>query len=107
VVPVDTTRAALEAIRARPPDILISDIGMPDEDGYDLIRAVRALGPGSGSVTPAIAVTAFARGTDYERALSEGYDLHLAKPVERDALTIAVRELLGGRLLRKLRGEDA
>jgi signal transduction histidine kinase len=105
VVSVDTVQGALDAIRARPPDVLISDIGMPDEDGYDLIRAVRALGPGTGSVTPAIAVTAFARGTDYERALSEGYDLHLAKPIERDALTVAVRELLGGRLLRKLRGE--
>jgi CheY-like chemotaxis protein len=105
VVAVETVRAAMDAIDKGPPDALISDIGLPDEDGYDLIRLVRALGRERGGAMPAIALTAFARESDYERALAEGYDLHLAKPIERDTLTSAVRELLGGRLLRQLRGE--
>jgi signal transduction histidine kinase len=97
VIAVDTTRAALDAIHAGAPDVLISDIGLPDEDGYDLIRVVRTLEPDQGGTVPAIALTAFARGSDYERALIEGYDQHLAKPIERAALISAVRELLGGR----------
>jgi PAS domain S-box-containing protein len=103
VVALDTVRSALDVIRAQPPDVLISDIGMPDEDGYDLIRAVRGLAPERGGATPAIAVTAFARGTDHEQALSAGYDRHLAKPVERDSLTAVVAELLGAALSRDLR----
>jgi CheY-like chemotaxis protein len=83
----------------------MSDIGLPDEDGYDLIRAVRALGADRGGATPAIAVTAFARGSDSERALSAGYDLHLAKPIECHTLTSAVRALLGEGRLRARRGE--
>ena len=97
--------SALDAVRARRPDLVISDIGLPGQDGYELIREIRGLGPERGGDTPAIALTAFARGTDYARALGEGYDLHLAKPIERAALTAAIQELLGGALLRKLRGE--
>jgi signal transduction histidine kinase len=106
VFAVETVRAAIEAIRVHAPALVISDIGLPgEEDGYDLIRELRALGRERGGTTPAIALTAFARGTDNARALGEGYDLHLAKPIERDSLTAAIQELLGGALLRKLRGE--
>jgi CheY-like chemotaxis protein len=105
VVALDTVESALDAIRAQPPDVLISDIGMPEHDGHDLIRAVRRLAPERGGATPAIAVTAFARGTDHEQALNAGYDRHLAKPVERDALTAAISELLRAGLPGKLRRE--
>ena len=84
---------ALEALLALNLNVLISDIGMPDEDGYELIRKVRALGPGAGQI-PAIALTAYARRADRHRALSAGYDLHLAKPVEPTDLARAVANLV-------------
>jgi len=84
---------ALEALLALNLNVLISDIGMPDEDGYELIRKVRALGPGAGQI-PAIALTAYARRADRHRALSAGYDLHLAKPVEPNDLARAVANLV-------------
>src|SRR2546426_951068 len=84
---------ALEALLALNLNVLISDIGMPDEDGYELIRKVRALGPGAGQI-PAIALTAYARQADRDRALSAGYDLYLAKPVEPNDLARAVANLV-------------
>jgi CheY-like chemotaxis protein len=96
VVGVDGTAAALDAIRAAPPDVLISDIGLADRDGYDLIRAVRGL-PGEPAGMPAIALSAFARDSDRLDALRAGYDRHLAKPVEPRSLRSAVAELLDGR----------
>jgi CheY-like chemotaxis protein len=74
-------------------DVLISDIGMPDADGYQLIRAVRALPPAEGGATPAIALTAFARSEERTRALIAGYQLHVAKPVEQWELCAAVGSL--------------
>src|SRR2546427_6816837 len=82
-----------QALLALNLNVLISDIGMPDEDGYELIRKVRALGPGAGQI-PAIALTAYARRADRHRALSAGYDLHLAKPVEPNDLARAVANLV-------------
>jgi signal transduction histidine kinase/ActR/RegA family two-component response regulator len=74
-------------------DVLLADIGMPGEDGYSLIRRVRALSrPGSASI-PAAALTAFAREEDCERALRAGFQLHLAKPIELSALVAAVAKL--------------
>jgi len=84
---------ALEALLALNLNVLISDIGMLDEDGYELIRKVRALGPGAGQI-PAIALTAYARRADRHRALSAGYDLHLAKPVEPNDLARTVANLV-------------
>ena len=72
---------AVEAIRVKPPDILISDIGMPGVDGYDLIKQVRRL-PEKGSKVPAIALTAYTRTEDRLQALRAGYDMHVPKPVE-------------------------
>jgi CheY-like chemotaxis protein len=75
------------------PDVLIADIGMPVEDGYSLIRKVRALPHERGGRTPALALTAYARDDDRKRALSEGYQIHLAKPVDRVELASAIAGL--------------
>jgi PAS domain S-box-containing protein len=96
VVGVDTADAALDAIRLAPPDVLISDLGLADRDGYDLIRTVRRL-PGDQAGLPAIALSAFARESDRLDALRAGYDRHLAKPIEPRLLRFAVAELLANR----------
>ncbi|AKT36146.1 hybrid sensor histidine kinase/response regulator [Chondromyces crocatus] len=80
---------ALARLQALRPDILVSDIGMPGEDGYTLIERVRALPPDRGGRTPAVALTAYARMEDRTRALLSGYNMHLTKPVEpTELLTI-------------------
>jgi CheY-like chemotaxis protein len=76
---------ALEAFETFSPDVVLSDISLPGIDGYEFIRCVRALGPRRGRV-PAIALTAFARPEDRQRALTAGFDEHLPKPVEPGAL---------------------
>jgi len=73
---------AVEAVMAKTPDILISDIGMPGVDGYDLIRQIRRLPAASGGKVPAIALTAYTRTEDRLQALRAGYDMHVPKPVE-------------------------
>jgi CheY-like chemotaxis protein len=77
------------------PSLLISDIEMPCEDGYSLIANVRALTPEDGGLTPAIALTAHARIEDRMRALSAGYQMHVAKPVEPAELVIVIASLAG------------
>ena len=74
--------AGVEAITAKMPDILISDIGMPGLDGYDLIQQVRRLPAANGGKLPAIALTAYTRTEDRLQALRAGYDMHVPKPVE-------------------------
>jgi hypothetical protein len=74
---------------------LITDIGMPGEDGYALMQKVRALSASEGGAVPAIALTAFARAEDRERAISSGFQTHLAKPVEASALLAAVATVSG------------
>lgn len=73
---------ALDTLMARVPDVLISDIGMPGIDGYDLIRQVRDLPPNRGGKVPAIALTAYTRTEDRLQSLRAGYDMHVPKPVE-------------------------
>jgi len=75
------------------PDVLVSDIGMPGEDGIDLITKVRALGPERGGNIPAIALTAYARAEDRARVLAAGYQRHIAKPVEAPTLATVVAVL--------------
>lgn len=75
------------------PDVVISDIGIPDEDGYQLINKVRALPADRGGLTPAIALTGYATNRDRERALSAGYQMHIAKPVEPADLVAAIVSL--------------
>lgn len=85
---------ALEELRLATPDLLLSDIEMPNEDGYSLIRRVRALEEGRERRLPAIALTAHARSSDRARALAEGYQLHMPKPVEPAELVLAIASLL-------------
>jgi len=73
---------AYEILRSSRPNLLLSDIGMPEQDGYDLIRKVRALPAEEGGLTPAVALTAFARSEDRRRVFLAGYQMHVAKPVE-------------------------
>ena len=87
--------AALEMLQAWRPDVLLADIGMPDGDGYELIQRVRGLPEGRGGRTPAAALTAYAGPSDRERALSSGFQLHVAKPVEPAELTAAIASLAG------------
>lgn len=77
------------------PDVLLADINMPGEDGYSLIRRLRARDPENGAAIPAIALTAMARPEDSERALSSGFQMHIPKPVDIDDLFSAVRSLIG------------
>ena len=93
VRPCGTAGEALEAVRGWKPDVLLSDIGMPHEDGYDLIRRVRSLAPAEGGQTPAAALTAYARDEDRARALAAGFQLHAAKPVCPDELIEVVASL--------------
>ena len=88
--------SAGEALTALPqwrPDVLMSDIGMPFEDGYDLIHKVRALTEEHGGRVPAAALTAYAREEDRKRAIAEGYQLHVAKPASSADLVAAVATL--------------
>ena len=87
---------ALAAIRRKRPDVLLSDIGMPGEDGYMLIQQVRALEEETGlGRIPAVALTAFARAEDRRRALMAGFQMHVPKPVEAAELTAVVANLAG------------
>ena len=85
----------LTLLRGFTPHVLISDIGMPGKDGYELIREVRDLTPEAGGKVPAIALTAFARSEDRTRALMSGYQIHIAKPIEPQELLATVGSLAG------------
>ncbi|PTL78597.1 PAS domain-containing protein [Vitiosangium sp. GDMCC 1.1324] len=89
VITAATAAEALQAVREKRPELLISDIGMPGEDGYQLIAQVRALPAEEGGGVPAVALTAYARVEDRTRALTAGFNMHVAKPVEpAELLTI-------------------
>jgi signal transduction histidine kinase/ActR/RegA family two-component response regulator len=90
VTSVGSAEEAMHAIAERPPSLLVSDIGMPGEDGYALIARVRALPAESGGRLPAVAVTAFTRDDDRARALRAGYTAHVAKPIDPAALVTLV-----------------
>ncbi|GJD22003.1 two-component hybrid sensor and regulator [Rivularia sp. IAM M-261] len=86
---------ALELISQCKPDVIVSDIGMPGEDGYALIRKIRELPSNAGGNIPAAALTAYARSEDRLRAIREGFQLHLPKPIEAAELTTVVASLVG------------
>jgi signal transduction histidine kinase/ActR/RegA family two-component response regulator len=94
---VGSAAAALAAFETFQPDLLLSDIAMPQSSGYDLIGQVRALPSAALRGVPAIALTAFARPADAQRALDAGFQRHLAKPVDNDALVAAVAALARSR----------
>lgn len=87
--------AALVEVKRWHPDLLISDIGMPVEDGYSLIKQVRAEGFAPHNTIPAIALTAYASGDDHQRALAAGFQEHIAKPLEPSELVAIVATLAG------------
>ncbi|MBH8574344.1 response regulator [Nostocaceae cyanobacterium CENA369] len=92
---VSSVKEALQVIYQWQPDVLVSDIGMPEEDGYSLIRKLRSQPPEQGGKIPAAALTAYARAEDRTRAIKEGYQLHLPKPIEPAELTTVVASLVG------------
>lgn len=95
VVTARSVAEALTAIQVHRPDILISDLGMPDEDGYSLITKIRALPADRGGKTPAAALTAYARTEDRLRVLRAGFQFHLPKPVDSAELVTVVASLVG------------
>jgi signal transduction histidine kinase/FixJ family two-component response regulator len=108
---VKTAGSAREAlgvmgIEAGGVDVLVSDIAMPDEDGYYLIRELRSRAPDAGGTTPAVALTAYAREEDRQRALAAGFQSHLAKPVEPCDLAQAIASLAGLRNGQSKAAED-
>jgi PAS domain S-box-containing protein len=97
VVPVASAREALDALDEEIPDVLISDIGMPDEDGFTLIKQVRERAEAKGGGIPAAAVSAYVGEENRRRALEAGFQLHVAKPVDPEELIEVVRSLAGER----------
>lgn len=91
-----STDGAWKILQEQKPAVLVSDIGMPDADGYELVRRLRALAPEHGGVIPAIALTAFARAEDRQRALQSGFSVHLSKPVEPASLLANIAWLAEG-----------
>jgi CheY-like chemotaxis protein len=92
---VRSARAALDELESFRPHLLMSDIGMPEEDGYALIRRVRARESAEGGHVPAVALTAFASQADREQALALGFEAHIAKPASPEDLAGTVARLLG------------
>lgn len=88
-----STADALEVFREWKPDVLISDLAMPVEDGYALISKIRALSPEQGGNIPAAALTAYATETDRIKSRAAGYQIHIAKPVDPTAIAAAVAEI--------------
>jgi CheY-like chemotaxis protein len=91
----DSADAALKTFDDVVPDVLISDIGMPGSDGYELIEKIRAFSPDRGGKIPAVALTAYARSEDKTRALRSGFQTHLTKPVEMEKLVSTISKVAG------------
>jgi CheY-like chemotaxis protein len=93
---VQTSASAREGFKALAdfkPHVLLCDIAMPDEDGYSLIRRIRALGPRRGGKTPAVALTAYAGAEHVRRAAEAKFDAHLAKPIDLASLSHVIAKL--------------
>ncbi|HEY9711342.1 MAG TPA: ATP-binding protein, partial [Oculatellaceae cyanobacterium] len=95
VTGVGSVQEAIEAVSQVKADVLVSDIGMPGEDGYSLIRKVRALCSEQGGQIPAVALTAYARAEDRTKAIAQGFQMHIPKPVEPTELATVVASLAG------------
>jgi CheY-like chemotaxis protein len=93
VVTAGSATEALACLTGRAFDLIVSDIGMPERDGYDFMRDVRDLPTESGGKTPAIALTAFARSEDRTRAMLAGYQVHISKPIEARELVATIKSL--------------
>jgi CheY-like chemotaxis protein len=96
VTMASSTAQALKEITQHRPDVLVSDIGMPDLDGYELIKRVRQIEADLGQkALPALALTAYAKAEDRVRALAAGYHVHLSKPVDPEEFALVVASLIG------------
>jgi len=95
VITAASASEALEALERCRPDALVSDIAMPNQDGYDLIRQVRSRGPEQGGKIPAVAVTAYASAEDRVRVIESGFQTHVSKPVDPGELIVTVASLTG------------
>lgn len=88
-----SSEEGIEAVREHRPDMILSDVGMPGEDGYEFLRRLRQLPDSQGGDTPAVALTAFARSEDRRRAVMAGFQMHLPKPIEPVELLAVVASL--------------
>jgi CheY-like chemotaxis protein len=93
VAAVESVSQAMNLMERWQPDALVSDIGMPHEDGYSFIRRVRGLAPEKGGSIPAVALTALARTQDRLKILSAGYQMHVPKPIEQLELVTVIASL--------------
>ena len=93
VVATSSVGEAFEALMANRPDVIVSDIGIPYENGYAFLRNLRQVLPEDGGTIPALALTGFARPEDRERAFAAGFNLHLSKPMQRERVLEALVEL--------------
>lgn len=100
VVTATSGGAAIRQLTQRVPDVIVSDISMPDCDGYQFLRMVRARTPRDGGATPAIALTGNTTAEDQARAGLAGYQIHLAKPLRHIELLVAINSLVDGRRAR-------
>jgi CheY-like chemotaxis protein len=94
VMGVASALEALQAVAEAKPDVLVSDIGMPNMDGYTLMRQLRTWTPEQGGQIPAIALTAFASKSDQQQAITVGFQMHLPKPLNAEALVQAIVRLI-------------
>lgn len=95
---VEVASSAVEGIlmlRRMQPDLLVSDIGMPERDGYEFIKDVRSLDATNGGRTPAVALTAYARSEDRTRAMLAGYQVHISKPINPEEFVATLASLAG------------
>jgi signal transduction histidine kinase/CheY-like chemotaxis protein len=93
VTAASSAQEGIERLQAEKPDVVVSDIGMPGEDGYSMMRRIRSLAPEQGGQTPALALTAYARVEDRDRSILAGFQMHLPKPVEPTELVLIVAAL--------------
>jgi CheY-like chemotaxis protein len=96
VMSASSAEEAIPALKKHRPHVVLSDIEMPEEDGYSLIRRIRLLPPEDGGLTPAAALTAYAGTEDRMRALAAGFQIHVAKPVQPAELAAVVASLARG-----------
>jgi signal transduction histidine kinase len=97
VIRADSARAALAAVDRALPDVIVSDLGMPGEDGFGLIRDLRTRPADKGGQVPAIALTAYVADHDRDRSLAAGFQLHLGKPMDPALLVLAIADLVAPR----------
>lgn len=90
---VDSARAARDSLRARQPDVIVCDVGMPEEDGYEFMRRVRASGERAGAFIPALALTGHAGAEDTRAALLAGFQMHVSKPLDPEHLLDSLAKL--------------